>query len=172
MSDIFVHLQDKRLYCGAIQTTCSYGRGGWKDEADKREGDDATPLGVFPLREVYYRADRVEKPDTKLPVKALTPNDGWCDDVEDRRYNTFILHPYPASAEHLWREDHLYDLILVIGHNDTPVKSNYGSAIFIHVARVENDVFKPTRGCIALNKDILLQILKDLEPGSQVHIEA
>lgn len=172
MSDIFVDLPNKRLRCGPIETTCSYGRGGWKNETDKREGDDATPLGSFAVREVYYRPDRVEKPDTKLPIKALTPNDGWCDAIDDERYNQFVTHPYPASAEHLWRDDHLYDLILVIGHNDAPVKPDYGSAIFIHIARTEDGALRPTRGCVALDRDALLQVLKELEPNSQVHIKA
>ena len=73
---------------------------------EKREGDHATPHGRFLLREVLYRADRLAIPRTRLPFRALEPEDGWCDAAGDRRYNRRVRLPYPASAERLWREDH------------------------------------------------------------------
>jgi hypothetical protein len=85
--------------------------------ARKREGDAATPIGRWRLRAVFYRADRLPRPRTGLPVRALRPLDGWCDAVGDRNYNRWVRHPYPASAEKLWRSDSLYDLIVILDHN-------------------------------------------------------
>ena len=125
--------------------------------AGKQEGDGATPLGCFPLRQVYYRPDRVERPVTALPVSVLTPSDGWCDDPADRAYNTFVALPYPAHTESLFRDDHLYDLMVVLGYNDAPPVPRKGSAVFMHLARED---YAPTDGCIALGRDDLLDILR------------
>jgi L,D-peptidoglycan transpeptidase YkuD (ErfK/YbiS/YcfS/YnhG family) len=106
-------------------------------------------------------------------MTALTPSDGWCDAIEDENYNCFITHPYPTSAEHLWREDKAYDLIITLGHNDDPVKKNKGSAIFLHVARLNDDEtgFHPTKGCIAVEGSVLLEILKLIGPESRIRIK-
>lgn len=95
-------------------------------------------------------------PVTKLPVRALAPYDGWCDAPGDSRYNRLVRLPYPASAEQLWRGDHLYDLIVVVGYNDAPVVPGKGSAIFLHVARAN---YAPTAGCVAFARGHLLRIL-------------
>jgi L,D-peptidoglycan transpeptidase YkuD (ErfK/YbiS/YcfS/YnhG family) len=124
---------------------CALGRGGVR--SDKREGDGATPAGIFPFRRVLYRADRVAAPWTDLPLDRLHESDGWCDDPVDPRYNQQIRLPYPASHERLWRKDHLYDVIVVLGQNDEPVVAGRGSAIFLHVARPG---YGPTDGCVAM----------------------
>jgi L,D-peptidoglycan transpeptidase YkuD (ErfK/YbiS/YcfS/YnhG family) len=130
------------------------GRGGIK--VDKREGDGGTPAGIWPLREVLYRADRIAKPKTALPVRALKPDDGWCDAPGDANYNRPVRLSYPASAERLWRNDHIYDLIVVVGYNDAPVVPGLGSAIFLHFARSN---YSPTAGCVAFAPAHLLKIL-------------
>lgn len=140
---------------------CSWGKGGIKD--DKREGDGATPVGTFPFRYGFYRADRIQKPETCLPLRAITQDDGWCDDVYDHRYNQYLPFPFGGSHEKLWREDNVYDLILVIGHNDAPVVRGKGSAIFVHLRRPEGT---PTEGCVALELPDLLQVLKECTPQS------
>lgn len=144
---------------------CALGRGGVR--RDKREGDGATPLGCFHLRRVLYRPDRLPPPATALPVRALTPDDGWCDDPADPRYNHPVRRPYPASHEQLWREDGLYDVIVVLGHNDDPVIPGHGSAVFLHVARPD---FSPTAGCIAMALPDLLNLLRHCGPGSLICI--
>lgn len=133
------------------------------------EGDGITPVGSWPVREVFYRADRVAKPLTMLPVRATTPSDGWCDAPGDANYNRFVTLPYPASAESLWREDHLYDLVLVLGYNDDPVVPGKGSAIFLHMARPD---YSATHGCVALAQDDVLGALAQLQPGDCVIIPA
>jgi len=172
MMDIQVTLSQGRFQCGHITTACSFGRGGWKEAHLKREGDDATPLGRFPLRYAFFRADRLERPKTALDIRPLSPQDGWCDDITHEAYNVPVTHPFPASAEHLWRDDHVYDLILVIGHNDDPVTAGFGSAIFIHVARQGENGPMPTRGCIALDLEPLIETLSLVGPGSHIQISA
>lgn len=130
------------------------GKGGIRE--DKKEGDGATPVGVFPLRQVFYRPDKVSPFPCALPLIPLTPMDGWCDDPADPKYNQFIKLPYPARHEHLWRDDHVYDIIVVLGYNDDPPIPGKGSAIFMHLIREDHS---PTEGCIALKKEDLIEIL-------------
>ena len=130
---------------------------GWGGiHANKREGDGATPAAVLPLRAVLYRADREAAPACAVPVRALDRFDGWCDDPGDRAYNCMVRLPYQASAETLWREDAVYDIIGVLGWNDAPVQPDLGSAIFLHLARPD---FSPTEGCIALDPADLRKVL-------------
>jgi L,D-peptidoglycan transpeptidase YkuD (ErfK/YbiS/YcfS/YnhG family) len=132
------------------------------------EGDGITPVGAFPVREIFYRADRIAKPDTTLPLRAIAPDDGWCDAPADPNYNRLVKLPYPASAEQLWREDHLYDLVVVLGYNDDPVVPGKGSAIFLHLARPD---YSHTHGCVALAYGDALAAVEQLKPGDQVIVE-
>ena len=141
------------------------GRAGIK--ALKREGDGATPLGSFPLRQVLYRADRVARPPTPLPCRPIRANDGWCDDPTDRNYNRLIKLPSKRSAEGLKRGDHLYDLVLVLGYNNRPRVRGRGSAIFVHLARPG---YTPTDGCIALSLRDLSALLAQIRRGSMIVI--
>ena len=144
---------------------CALGRCGVTK--DKHEGDGATPIGDFPLHSVFFRPDRIERPTTLLPLRVLETRDGWCDDPKDSQYNRIVSLPYPASAERLWRDDHIYDVIVVIGYNDDPPISTRGSAIFLHAAR---DSFTPTEGCVALAIDDLFEVLKDCDRDTVISI--
>lgn len=134
---------------------CSLGRSGIV--TDKHEGDGGTPTGTYPLRYVYYRPDRLEAPETSLNLVPLTPQMGWCDEPAHADYNREIQLPFAASHEELWREDHVYDVIIVIGHNDSPPVPGNGSAIFLHLERPEKT---PTAGCVALTLPDMLEVLK------------
>jgi L,D-peptidoglycan transpeptidase YkuD (ErfK/YbiS/YcfS/YnhG family) len=148
------------LEAAGRRRACALGRGGVV--ADKREGDGGTPAGRLPLRRVFYRADRLGSPPaTALPVQALAPDDGWCDAPDDLAYNRPIKHPYPASAERMWRDDGLYDVVVELGWNDDPVTPGRGSAIFLHVARPD---YGPTEGCVALALPDLLDLLALCRP--------
>lgn len=138
----------------------------------KQEGDMKTPLGHFPLRAVFYRYDKLSKPiHSQVPMMALLEDDGWCDDPQDEAYNQPVMLPYHASAERLWREDDVYDVIVVLGHNDDPVEQGKGSAIFLHVAREKDDGrYEGTEGCIALSKQDLLEILPSLSPETTLKV--
>ena len=142
------------LTCGNIVVPCALGRGGIL--ALKREGDGATPRGRFRLESVRFRTDRLRRPRTVLPTTATRANDGWCDAASDRNYNRAVTHPYPASAEHLWRQDGLYDVFVILDYNRRPRRRGAGSAIFLHVA---GEGLAPTEGCVALARRDLLKLL-------------
>jgi L,D-peptidoglycan transpeptidase YkuD (ErfK/YbiS/YcfS/YnhG family) len=153
------------LSLGLVTLPCAVGRSG--SAVIKREGDGASPIGTWPLRAALYRSDRLMRPQTRLPIKSISRRDGWCDAASDRNYNRPVTHPYPASAEHLWREDGLYDVIVVMGYNDRPRVKGKGSAIFLHCARAD---FKPTEGCIAVRRADLIRLLPRLGLKTRLRI--
>lgn len=155
------------LRWGGREIRCALGRSGVVQEKSKREGDGATPLGRWPMREAFYRADRLSPPVTGIPAAPITQALGWGDGPGHPGYNQLVQLPYPASHEKLWREDHVYDLIVVLGYNDDPVISGKGSAIFLHVARPD---FSPTEGCVAVAREDLLDLLKSVKPGDELAI--
>lgn len=144
---------------------CAIGKGGFSQ--DKREGDGCTPLGTFTLRECWYRPDRVSAIVTRLPLRKIHDSDGWCDDPRSSDYNTHVRLPYPYSHERLWRDDHVYDLVIPLGYNDDPVVAGRGSAIFLHLARPD---YEPTEGCVALALPDLALLLPELGPESRIEI--
>jgi L,D-peptidoglycan transpeptidase YkuD (ErfK/YbiS/YcfS/YnhG family) len=154
-----------RLQYGWLIWPCAMGRSG--TTIRKREGDGATPRGIFPLRQILYRPDKRRFVSTCVPVKRIQRDSGWCDAPANGNYNRPGKHPYRASAERLWRSDDLYDVIVVLGHNDRPRVRGAGSAIFLHVAR---DGLGPTEGCVALAKPHLVRLLKVLRPGTRIAI--
>src|SRR5579862_5819078 len=148
---------------GGRALRCALGRAGVSDE--KREGDGATPSGRFAMRCLFFRADRLAPPATRLRLRAIRREDGWCDAPDDPDYNRRVVLPYRASAESLWREDSVYDLIVPLGYNDAPIVPGKGSAIFLHLATPD---FAPTAGCVALARADLLRILAEADRQSQV----
>ena len=154
-----------RAVWGPHDWRCAVGKAGFVEA--KREGDGGTPIGVWPLRRLLYRADRLAPPNTALPCLAIGPNDGWCDAPDDPAYNRPVSLPYPASHEVLCREDALYDLVVVLGYNDAPPVPGLGSAIFLHLAR---DDYGGTEGCVALARDHLLTLLSEAAPGDALRI--
>lgn len=152
-----------KLCLGRLEMPCALGIGGRAPK--RREGDGITPMGSWAIRGVLYRADRMRRPRTKLPVRAIRPHDGWCDDPGDRNYNRPVRLPYARSHERLWRGDHLYDVVVLLGYNDGPRSLGRGSAIFMHLARRG---YKPTVGCIALSGADMLKLLRWLRPGDRV----
>jgi len=153
---------------GAYEFQCAVGRGGFVQAMDKSEGDGKTPVGRWPMREVFYRADRVPPLVTALPVRVTQPDDAWCDIAGDPCYNQHVKLPYPTQDEHLWREDALYDIMVVLGYNDAPVMQGKGSAIFLHVVRPD---YSPSTGCITLAQEDLISVLREANKDSAVLIE-
>jgi L,D-peptidoglycan transpeptidase YkuD (ErfK/YbiS/YcfS/YnhG family) len=137
------------------------GKGGVR--ALKSEGDGGTPHGIWTVLRAYYRPDRIGRPRTRLKILPLRPDFGWCDAPGDRNYNRPVRLPYPRSAETLWRQDGLYDVILVLDYNINRRSNGRGSAIFVHVAAPG---FSPTAGCIALRREHLLRLLAVLPRGA------
>jgi len=158
----------RMLHAGGCSMPCSIGRGGVLPAAQKKEGDGATPLGCWPIRGFLLRPDRVRLADDglRMPWRWLRPDDGWSDDPADPLYNRPVRHPHLFSAERLWREDDLYDAIVVLGHNDTPPINGHGSAIFLHCWRGG----AATEGCVAIPKPELLALLPRISPGDVLRI--
>jgi L,D-peptidoglycan transpeptidase YkuD (ErfK/YbiS/YcfS/YnhG family) len=158
------------LRLGALTFSCMVGRAGIV--AAKQEGDGGTPEGLFPLREVRYRPDRLSlPPKTALPLLPLQPTDGWCDDPADPSYNTLVRVPHRVRSETLWRDDHVYDALAVIGWNDAPVVAGAGSAIFLHVMRRDAaGKPRPTAGCVALEFADLLGVFAACTPATCIRI--
>jgi len=158
------------LTAGGVTVPCALGRSGIRTL--KREGDGATPKGVFPLRKLYFRPDRGPVPQIGLERQATTPDLGWCDDPASGAYNTPVTLPFAASHERLWRDDHLYDLVIVIAYNTDLPKKGAGSAIFLHLAREgsESPGFLPTEGCVALRRPDLIRLLPRIGPETVIGV--
>ncbi len=163
---IFTALSDGRFLLPQAETRCALGRSGVIEAAAKREGDGFAPLGDWPIRRLLYRPDR-GKPPTALEAQPIGPDDGWCDDPGDTAYNRPVCLPYPASAEVMWRDDGLYDLVVVLGHNDDPPVARMGSAIFLHLAKPG---YAPTEGCVALCRPDMETLLGQVRPGDVLRI--
>lgn len=164
---IFVAGSDGRMDIGGRWVRCALGPAGVRPAAEKREGDGVSPAGVWPLREVWYRPDRGPPPATSLPLRAIAPDDGWCDAPADPAYNRPVRLPYPASCETMWREDGAYDLVVPLGYNDDPVVPGRGSAIFLHLCKPG---YPPTAGCVAIAREDLEALLAQARPGDAVEI--
>lgn len=167
MPDIVVDTLKRTMSAGRLAVPCVIGRGGAIPAMAKREGDGKTPLGRYPLRALLAKPGQGYTPETALPWRWLRENDGWCDAPDDAAYNRPVRLPHSASAERLWRDDGLYDLILVIGHNDNPPTCNMGSAIFIHCLAADG---RATEGCVAIAKADLLAVVEAAAPGDVVVI--
>jgi L,D-peptidoglycan transpeptidase YkuD (ErfK/YbiS/YcfS/YnhG family) len=154
------------LAAGAWTLPVALGRGGIK--ANKREGDGATPRGVFRLKRLWWRAERHPRPATLLPVRRIMPDDGWCEDPRDRRYNRPVKLAPAAQADRLARRDALYDFIVELDHNTRPRVAGRGSAVFIHAAR---PAFAPTAGCVALELKTLQRLLARLSPRTRIVVQ-
>jgi len=164
---IFTATADGWFDLGGRRVRCALGKSGVTPAAEKREGDLASPAGVWPVRRLLYRPDKGPAPATALPARAIAPDDGWSDDPAQAAYNTQIKLPHAGSHERLWRDDDLYDLVLVLGHNDDPPRPGLGSAIFLHVAK---PAYAPTEGCVALAREDVEALVAAARPGDAVEI--
>tara|TARA_Y100001970_G_C13990424_1_gene727935 strand:- start:437 stop:928 length:492 start_codon:yes stop_codon:yes gene_type:complete len=143
---------------------CSIGKKG--KIKHKIEGDKCTPKGKFNIGTLYYRADRVPKPITKLKIKIIEKNMGWCTDPKSNFYNKVIKINKKLKHEKLFRKDFKYNYIIVIEYNTHKIIPNKGSAIFLHLTKN----YKPTIGCIALKERDLLILLKIINKKTKIHI--
>jgi len=152
---MIIHVKNKNtLIIDDFTLKCCIGKNDLN--SNKREGDLSTPKGFFKLKKLYFRKDRVGIPKCKIEKKIITKNMGWCDDSNNKKYNSEIII-FKKNKEKFYRDDFKYDYLITINHNNKQVPFK-GSAIFIHLT--EN--YKPTAGCIALKKsdfEILLKII-------------
>ena len=154
-----------RLLAGTCVVPCVLGPGGITRR--KREGDGATPAGSFALIRILFRPDRGPPPLSRLPCRALRPGDGWCDDPRAARYNRPVVRPFRPGHEEMWRDDRLYDVVVVIDYNLSPARKGCGSAIFLHVEAAPS---RPTAGCVAMDPRALRRLLGRVGPRTRIEI--
>ena len=162
---MLIQLKNKdKLIVDGFKFKCCIGKNGVKKH--KIEGDNSTPKGIFTLGNLYYRKDRVEKPNTNLKIKIIKPNIGWCNESKHKFYNKEISLQKKIRHEKLHRKDHKYDYLIVINYNIKKTIANKGSAIFIHLTKN----YYPTAGCIALKKKDFLILLKLINKKTKIKI--
>ena len=159
-------VKNNRLFVKGLQLQCAIGLNGLTE--DKQEGDLSTPIGIFHFDKIYYRADRLGKKKFIIDSAIINKNDGWCDDQKSDLYNQYIQFPFQESAEHLYRDDHIYDIICVLNYNTSPIIPGRGSAVFLHIAKPD---FSGTEGCIAIEREALIEIASNLTVDSTIVIE-
>jgi L,D-peptidoglycan transpeptidase YkuD (ErfK/YbiS/YcfS/YnhG family) len=152
------------LYRG-YKLKCSIGKSGIANS--KKEGDLATPRGVFKLGFLYYRNDRNKSLKSKLKKKVIRKNMGWCNDSKCKKYNQEIYLPSKYGAEKLYRKDKIYDILINIKYNHSPIIKGKGSAIFLHLTNIK---YKPTKGCITILKKDFLKILPLINRNTKISI--
>ena len=141
-----------------LKFRCALGKAGINIK--KKEGDNITPIGTYKISKIYYRKDRIKKLFSKFKLIEIKKNMAWCDDSKSKNYNKLIKLPSKFTHEKLFRKDEVYDLIIPLNFNTKNIKKNRGSAIFIHVA---NKKFSSTQGCIALKKEDLICLIKNIK---------
>jgi len=153
---MIIHVPNKNtLIIDDFKFKCCIGKKGLN--LNKKEGDFSTPKGLFNLKKLYFRKDRIGIPKCKINKKVIKKDMAWCDDSKHKKYNEEIKTPNTNLKENLYRKDHMYDYIISISHNEKKIPGK-GSAVFIHLT----DNYKPTLGCIALKKkdfQILLKLI-------------
>ena len=162
---MIIKLKNKdKLIIDRFKFKCCIGKKGLK--IHKKEGDYSTPKGIFNLGSLYYRKDRVEKPNTKLKIKIIKPNTAWCNQPNHKLYNKEIKSQKKIRHEKLYRKDYKYDFLIPINYNSSKIKKNKGSAIFIHLTKN----YQKTLGCIALKKNDFLILLRLINKKTKIKI--
>ena len=153
---MIIHVKDKNtLIIDDFTIKCCVGKKGLT--LNKREGDCSTPKGLFKIKKLYFRKDRLGIPICKISKKVITKDIAWCDDPEHKKYNEEINSYKKRYNENFYRKDHKYDYLITISHNFKKIPYA-GSAIFLHLT----NNYKPTVGCIALKKkdfEIMLKLI-------------
>ena len=153
------------LYFKNYKFKCAIGKNGIKK--NKIEGDKTTPKGTYSLGKLYFRIDRIKNIKTKLSLKIIKKNMGWCNLSNDSKYNKEIkIKINNNNFEKLHRYDHKYDALIVINYNVSPTIINKGSAIFIHLTKN----YKPTAGCIAIKLKDFLVLAKFCNKKTKIQI--
>jgi L,D-peptidoglycan transpeptidase YkuD (ErfK/YbiS/YcfS/YnhG family) len=160
-----IFIKNKILFISYYKVKCAVGKRGIGTK--KKEGDYLTPRGVYKIKSIFYRKDRIFNLKSKIKKYAIKKHMGWCDDPRSKNYNKLIKFPFKLSAEKLYRSDNIYDIILILNFNTDPVKKNKGSAIFIHIAKKD---YKSTAGCIAVSKRNLIKIVKIINKKTNIYI--
>lgn len=160
-----INIKNKYLFDNHYKVKCVVGKRGIGKKL--KEGDKITPKGKFNVKFILYRKDRISYLASRISKYVIKKNMGWCDDPRSKDYNKLIKFPFKYSAEKLYRKDNIYDIILVLNYNSKPIIRNKGSAIFIHVASKN---YRFTKGCVAVGKKDLKEIIKTINKKTTINI--
>ena len=161
---MIIHVENKNtLIIDDFKLKCCVGKNGLN--SSKKEGDYSTPKGLFILKKLYFRKDRVNIPKSKIDKKVIKKNMAWCDDPNHKKYNKEIKTCNKELKENLYRKDNKYDYLISISHNEKKIP-NKGSAVFIHLT----DNYEPTAGCIALRKKDFEILIKLINKNTKIKI--
>jgi len=158
-------INNKYLFFNEYRIKCAVGKRGIGIK--KKEGDLITPKGLYKIKFLLFRKERLKNLKTKIKKLVIKKNMGWCNDSRSKNYNKLITFPFRYGYEKLFRPDNIYDVILVLDYNINPIQKNKGSAIFIHIAKKD---YRKTEGCVAINKKYMLKILKMIKKNTRVKI--
>ena len=163
---MIIYLKNKQtLKVDDFLFKCSIGKNGISKS--KVEGDKKTPKGTFQIENLYFREDKIKDIQTKLKTIPIKRSMGWCDDMKNKKnYNKLIKTSKKIHYEKLYRKDNKYDLLIPIKYNFNKRIVGLGSCIFIHLT----NNFKPTAGCIAINKKDFLIMLKLINKKTKIKI--
>ena len=161
---MIIHLENKNtLIIDDFKLKCCIGKNGLN--SNKKEGDNSTPKGIFNLKRLYFRKERVGIPKCKIDKKIIKKNMAWCDNPDHKKYNEEIKTYDKKLKENLYRKDHKYDYVISISYNERKIP-NKGSAVFIHLT----NNYKPTAGCVALKKKDFEILLKLIDKKTKIKI--
>ena len=160
-----IYISKKYLTYQNNKVKCAIGKKGIGRK--QKEGDQITPRGIFRVKDILYRKDKINYLRSVIKKTQIKKNMGWCDDPKSKDYNKLIKYPFNYKSEKLYRSNNIYDIILVLDFNMHPIKKNKGSAIFIHIS---NNKYSPTQGCIAIKKKELLKLIKFIDKKTKIFI--
>ena len=158
-------IKKKNLLYKGYKLKCCIGKSG--TTTHKKEGDFATPKGLYKLGMLYYRKDRINNFKCKIKKKIIKKNMGWCDDIRSKKYNKEVRLPFKYRTEKLYRKDSLYDIFINIKYNYFKTAKKKGSAIFLHLIHKK---YKFTEGCISIKKKDFLTILPLINKKTKILI--
>ena len=158
-------LKKKFIYFKDYKVKCAIGKRGITSK--KVEGDKCTPRGRFKLKYIFYRKERIKNIKTSLRLIPIKKKFGWCNDIKSKHYNKFIKFPFKFNAEKLHLKENIYDVIVVLSYNQTPIKKNKGSAIFLHVAK---NNYASTLGCVAISKKDMVTLVSVIDKNTFLKI--
>jgi L,D-peptidoglycan transpeptidase YkuD (ErfK/YbiS/YcfS/YnhG family) len=162
---MLIKLKKKFIYFNKYKIKCAVGKRGITRR--KIEGDNKTPAGIFKFNSIFYRKDRIKKINTALRKNIIKKNMGWCDDTSSKYYNKLIKLPSNFRAEKLWLNENIYDVVIVINYNTKPVVKKKGSAIFLHIAKIN---YTSTRGCVAVSKKDMYLLASKINTKTKLRI--
>lgn len=144
-----------------------FGAKGLVEGAQRRQGTDTTPTGLYGLP--YAFGTKAAPAGARYPYRRVNDRSWWCEDNAAAMYNRWV-EPRPADcraaeAEHLITYRTQYARALVIGFNYARPVHERGAGIFLHV-----NGRGATAGCVSVPAAAMDRILAWADPARRPHI--